>query len=93
MLAGIFAGPNQSASRSLMGRFVPDEKENEFFGFFAFSGKATAFLGPLLLGLVSVAFGSQRLGVSTVVIFFVVGGLLLLSVNEQRGIEAARAGE
>lgn len=31
VLVGIFSGPNQSASRSLMGRFVPDEKENEFF--------------------------------------------------------------
>jgi UMF1 family MFS transporter len=85
---GIFAGPNQSASRSLMGRFVPERHQAEFFGFFAFSGKATAFLGPLLLGTVSGAFG-QRLGVSTVLLFFVIGGALLLLVNEQRGIEAA----
>ncbi len=88
---GIFAGPNQSASRSLMGRFVPERHKAEFFGFFAFSGKATAFLGPLLLGRVTGLFGSQRVGVSTVLIFFVVGGILLLSVNERRGIEAASA--
>ncbi|MGB6363022.1 MAG: MFS transporter, partial [Thermoanaerobaculia bacterium] len=53
IMVGIFAGPTQSASRSLMGRFVPPDKENEFFGFFAFSGKATAFLGPFMLGLLT----------------------------------------
>lgn len=90
MLLGIFAGPNQSASRSLMGRFVPHRHKSEFFGFFAFSGKATAFLGPLLLGILSQAYG-QRVGVSTVLIFFIVGGLLLMTVSEERGIEAAAA--
>src|SRR5690606_32565568 len=43
LLVGVFGGPNQSASRSLMGRFTPPNKENEFYGFFAFSGKLTAF--------------------------------------------------
>jgi len=89
---GIFAGPNQSASRSLMGRFVPERHKAEFFGFFAFSGKATAFLGPLLLGALSGAYG-QRVGVSIVIPFFVVGGILLLAVNEREGMAAARAGD
>lgn len=89
---GIFAGPNQSASRSLMGRFTPDGRENEFFGFFAFTGKLAAFLGPALLGAVTQAAHSQRAGVATIVVFFVLGGLLLLTVDERRGIEAARAG-
>ncbi len=87
---GIFAGPNQSASRSLMGRFVPERHQSEFFGFFAFSGKATAFLGPLLLGILSEAFG-QRIGVSVVVLFFLVGGAMLWTVDEKAGIEAAQA--
>ena len=87
---GIFAGPNQSASRSLMGRFVPERHQSEFFGFFAFSGKATAFLGPLLLGILSQAFG-QRIGVSVVVLFFLVGGALLWRVDEKEGIAAAQA--
>ena len=91
ILIGLFVGPNQSASRSLMGRFVPERHQAEFFGFFAFSGKATAFLGPLLLGTVAQLFDSQRAGVATVIGFFVVGGLLLASVNERRGVETARA--
>jgi UMF1 family MFS transporter len=94
LLIGVFVGPNQSASRSLMGRFVPERHQVEFFGFFAFSGKATSFLGPLLLGAVAQAFDSQRAGVATIIAFFVVGGILLAAVNETRGIVAAReAGE
>jgi UMF1 family MFS transporter len=86
ILVGIFVGPNQSASRSLMGRLVPEKHETEFFGFFAFSGKATAFLGPLLLGVVTKLFDSQRAGVATVIAFFAVGGVILLTVDEKRGM-------
>ncbi|MHC4224326.1 MAG: MFS transporter [Planctomycetota bacterium] len=89
VIIGIFAGPNQSASRSLMGRFVPPDKENEFFGFFAFSGKATAFVGPLLFGILTERFGSQRAGVAFVVMLFIVGGLLLAWVDEAEGTKAA----
>lgn len=87
---GIFVGPNQAASRSLLGRFVPREKETEFFGFFAFSGKAIAFMGPLLLGIVTQLTGSQRWGMATILIFFVVGALLLVTVDEAEGQAAAR---
>ena len=81
IIIGIFIGPNQSASRSLMGRFVPPQRENEFFGFFAFSGKATAFVGPLVLGLLVQLFGSQRIGISVVVVLFVIGYFLLGRVD------------
>jgi UMF1 family MFS transporter len=88
-LIALLAGPNQAASRSLFARFVPEDRENEFFGFFAFSGKFTAFLGPILLAQMITAFQSQRAGISVVIILFVMGGLLLLRVNEQDGIEAS----
>nr|VFJ47136.1 MAG: MFS transporter, UMF1 family [Candidatus Kentron sp. FW] len=83
---GIFAGPNQAASRSLLGRFAPIHRRNEFFGLFAFSGKITAFLGPLLLGLATQWTGNPRIGVATVLGFFLIGGFLLWSVDEERGI-------
>jgi len=86
---GVFVGPNQSASRSLMGRFVPPRLENEFFGFFAFSGKLTAFVGPFLLGVLTDLTGSQRVGVSAVLALFVVGLPLLLWVDEREGVETA----
>ena len=88
MLLGIFVGPNQSASRSLMARFVPKTHESEFFGLFAFSGKVTSFMGPALFGVLSDAY-SQRIGVMSVLLFFVIGGVLLWWVDEQSGIVAA----
>jgi UMF1 family MFS transporter len=92
LFVGIFVGPNQAASRSLLGRFVPRDKEIEFYGFFAFSGKAMAFAGPLLLGTVTQLAGSQRAGMATIVGFFIVGGLLLLPLDEAAGLRLAREG-
>ncbi len=89
VLIGVFIGPNQSASRSLMGRFTPERHQAEFFGFYAFSGKATSFLAPLLYGEAARAFGSLRAGVATVLVFFVVGAFLLASVDEKAGVAAA----
>lgn len=87
VLIGIFSGPNQAASRSLMGRFTPEAKKNEFFGFFAFSGKATAFAGPFLLGILTATFESQRVGISVIFVFFLVGFFLLHKVDEEKGME------
>jgi len=93
MVIGLFVGPNQSASRSLMARFVPERRQAEFFGFFQFSGKITSFLGPILLGAASQLFDSQRAGIATVLAFFLVGGILLGRVDERAGIAAAHASE
>jgi UMF1 family MFS transporter len=95
-LIGISVGPNQAASRSLMSRFVPDHQQAEFFGFFSFSGKATSFIGPFLFGTLTgvfrdrVSFPSERIGISVLIVMFIVGGLILLKVDESEGIRAAR---
>lgn len=81
---GIFVGPAQAAGRSLMARLAPDGREAEYFGLMALSGKATAFMGPLLVSTVTVATASQRLGLSVVMVFFVAGLLLMLTVRERR---------
>ena len=73
---GLMQGPNQAGSRSLMARLTPEDKKNEFFGFYAFSGKATAFLGPLFFGLLTSAFGTQQAGLVIIVVFFLVGILI-----------------
>jgi UMF1 family MFS transporter len=90
-LLGIFVGPNQSSSRALMARFVPPTAKNEFFGFFAFSGKLTAFVGPLLLGILTQLAGSQRAGVAVLLLMFGLGLVLLWSVDEAEGIREAAA--
>ena len=81
---GIFVGPAQAASRSLMARIEPQGKETEMFGLFALSGKATAFLGPLLFGLATAAFGTPRAGMATILIFFLVGAAILATVPAPR---------
>lgn len=86
---GLLAGPNQAASRSLLGRFTPPNHENEFYGFFAFSGKFTAFLGPFLLGKMTLLFDNMRYGIAVVLILFLAGAILLLRVDESEGIRAA----
>ena len=89
VLIGIFSGPNQSASRSLMGRLTPSNKKSEFFGFYAFSGKATAFLGPFLFSLVVGFTNSLQYGLCVVVLLFSIGIFLLSLVDEEKGIKSA----
>jgi len=95
ILVGFSSGPNQSSSRSLMSRFSPEKKQNEFFGFFAFSGKITAFLGPFLLAQVTYVslkyfdvsgVVAQRLGVSVVFFLLIIGSFILHSVDENKKI-------
>jgi MFS transporter, UMF1 family len=81
-LLGIFVGPSQAASRSLMAHLAPPEVRTEMFGLYAMTGKITAYLGPFLLGTVTYWTGSQRLGVATILMFFVIGMILLLPVRE-----------
>lgn len=81
---GIFVGPTQAASRSLMAKLAPPEMEAEMFGLYALTGKAAAVLGPALYGLASEAFDSQRAGMSTIILLFAIGGALLLTVREPK---------
>jgi UMF1 family MFS transporter len=81
---GIFVGPAQAASRSLMARLTKPENRAGGFGLFALSGKATAFLGPAIVASVTAASGSQRAGIAAIIAFFVIGLALLLRVREPR---------
>lgn len=81
---GIFLGPAQAASRSMMVRLAPPELMTEFFGLYALSGKATAFLGPLLFSAVVAATDSLRLGLATILPFLVAGLLLLWGLREEK---------
>ena len=84
VLIGLMIGPNQSCSRSLMSQLTPKEKQNEFFGFFALTGKATSFLGPLIFGFIT-NFYSQQLALWVVIVFFLIGLFLFnrIDFNEE----------
>ena len=81
---GAFIDPAQSASRSMMARLAPAEMRTEMFGLYALSGKATAFVGPAVVGWITYWAGSQRLGMTTIIVLLLIGLLLLLPVKEPR---------
>lgn len=83
-LLGIFVGPAQAAGRALMARLAPKDLETEAFGLYELAGKVTIFAGPLLLGLATDLFRSQRVGMSTILMFFVAGIIILLPLREPR---------
>ena len=78
---GIFVGPAQAASRSFMARIAPADMRTEFFGLFALSGKATAFLGPIAAATVTAWSGSQSMGLGVSVVFFLIGLCVMLTVR------------
>lgn len=73
ILIGLASGPLQSASRSLLGRLAPPEHMSEFFGFFAFSGKVTAFAAPFVVALVSDTTGSLQIAMASILVFLLAG--------------------
>lgn len=81
MLVGLVAAPVQAASRALLARLAPPEKMTQYFGLFAFSGKVTAFLAPLLVAIVTQVSGSQRLGMASIAVFLIAGLVLILGVR------------
>jgi UMF1 family MFS transporter len=76
-IIGAAGGAAQAASRTLLVDQVPREKVTEAFGLYALSGKATAFIGPLLISIATFATDSQRLGVTPIILLFVIGLALL----------------
>jgi MFS transporter, UMF1 family len=81
IVIGLASGPIQASSRTLLARMCPPGKITEFFGFFSFSGKITAFAAPLLIGVVTQVSGSQRLGIASSLVFLLAGLLLMLRVK------------
>jgi UMF1 family MFS transporter len=89
---GLFVGPAQAASRSMMARMAPPEASAAWFGLFALSGRITAFLGPMALGAVTAAFHSQRAGMAVIPVFLLAGAALLARVpSPGTDARAARA--
>jgi UMF1 family MFS transporter len=82
VLAGTGLGAIQAAARAFMASLTPKGREADFFGFFSLCGKSAAVLGPLLFGQISHATGgNQRLAILSVMILFIIGGMLLTRVQ------------
>jgi len=82
LLVGTSQGGIQALSRSYFAKLVPKENSNEFFGFYNIFGKFAAIMGPFLVGIVTQATGRTNNGVFSIIILFIVGGILLTKVPE-----------
>ncbi|MFP6779099.1 MAG: MFS transporter [Alphaproteobacteria bacterium] len=81
---GFFIGSVQSSSRSFMSRYIVNGNNAETYGVYAVSGKCTAFLGPALLAIIVSIFDSQRAGMASIILFFLLGLYLLQKVVEPK---------
>ncbi len=89
-IAGLCMGSSQSAGRALAGAFSPEARRAEFYGLWTFATRASAIIGPLTYGMVTLLTdGNHRIAIVSTGLFFVLGLLLLLRVNVPRGIAAA----
>ncbi|SMO51549.1 MFS transporter [Fodinibius sediminis] len=86
LLLGIFVGPVQAASRTYMAHVAPPDLQNQMFGLMALSGKVTAFMGPLLVGWLTFYTDSQRIGMSVIVVLFVLGFILLYQLPDAKEV-------
>lgn len=79
--AGLGLGTVQAGTRAFYTQFVPKGGEAEYFGVYSLVGKSSAILGPLVFGLLSSTFGSQRPAILSLALFFIIGLILLSRVQ------------
>ncbi len=89
-LAGLCMGAAQAAGRAIVGYLSPPACTAEFFGLWGLAVKAASIFGPITYGTVTWVFeGNHRLGILAVGAYFVVGLILLIGIDVERGRRAA----
>jgi len=83
MMVASAQGGIQALSRSYYAKLIPKESSNEFFGFYNIIGKFAAILGPVLVGITAQLTGNTSNGLFSLIILFIIGGILLLRVPDR----------
>jgi UMF1 family MFS transporter len=107
ILAGFAIAGTQSVSRTMISFFAPPGQSAEFYGFFAFAGRTSSFIGPTIYGILAAEMAlyyvgqgetaviaeqlGQRIAILSIGAFLIVGLFLLTFVNEKRAVETAAA--
>ena len=89
MAIGIVLGGTQALSRSYFSLLIPRGREAEYFSFYHAMERGTSWFGTLVFGLVYQLTDSYRPAIFALIVFFVVGGALLLRVDTAKGIRQA----
>lgn len=89
-IAGLCLGASQSAARAFVGVLSPPARTGEFFGLWGLAGRLASIVGPLTYGAVSwLSQGNHRLAMLITGSYFIVGLLLLATIDAERGKRAA----
>lgn len=88
-LVGMVQGGTQALSRSFFASMIPQYKAGEFFGFYGVIDKFSGVMGPSVMAAVISLTGSSRLGILSVILFFITGGAMLYLVDEKKGRRVA----
>jgi MFS transporter, UMF1 family len=86
---GIVLGGTQALARSYFSLLIPRGKEAEYFSFYHAMDRGTSWFGTATFGIVLALTDSYRPAIFALVVFFVVGGALLMRVDTERGIREA----
>jgi UMF1 family MFS transporter len=89
-LVGLVQGGSQAISRSLYSSLLPLGHEAEFFGFFAIANRFASIFGPLVFGVVANVTGSVRNSILALITFFIVGFIILMTVDVEQGKKSAK---
>lgn len=90
IVIGLVQGGTQALSRSMFANMIPRHKSGEFFGFFSVFEKFGGIAGPALFGIAASLGGSSNIAILSVIIFFILGGLVLTRVDTAEGERVAR---
>ncbi len=84
IVVAFFSTGTFSSGRTMLARLAPLTRMSEFFGLYALSGTATAFVGPALVGAFTAGFHSQRVGFASTIVLLVAGLGGMILVKETR---------
>lgn len=88
IIIAIFITAAYANSRTMLARIAPAKMMTEFFGLYALSGTATAFVAPILVGISTDLFDSQRAGFASILLLLVAGLVVMFFVHETRAERA-----
>jgi len=84
LFSGLVLGGSQALARACFSMMTPLKKSAEFFGFYAFTMKASSVIGPLIY-VIAVNSSNQKLGVMIIWGLIVVGTIYLSTINVHKG--------
>ncbi|MGI6544945.1 MAG: MFS transporter [Fastidiosipilaceae bacterium] len=90
LCVGLFQGGIQALSRSYFGQIIPPERSGEYFSLYDICGKGASIIGTAIVGVISQVTGRQNVAISTLVVLFV-AGLIVLRMAIRQGGAAGRS--